>query len=300
MRRQNFPGRWLMAPALLLAFCSQAPPRSLTGPEVPGGIVGEQGAGVGSSAIGDVRSGPIEIFNVRITAPGVNPFYANPSGLYRISPGVAASFWVEWRSDVALASPPRLAIHWGFAEADNISCGACLLTKTFPVGLHTVTVLLDDRVGGVTRRTFQIDTRPAPVEETAAPTIKTLQIEARVDGRSEIRLQGNHLWWHHREYSAPGWRGPGYDATLVNGVPWSPVWPSPGDNSFCNCDSSLLTSGFEALTGIGQVVVLEVIRGRDDVDIAQQPSAANGFTLVVDIDDDFGGADTYILKLTYR
>lgn len=123
---------------------------------------------VGTSAAGDVKNGPIEILRVRIR-PESAPypyFFAEPGGVYRVDPSVPIEFWVEWESSRALAEPPRLAIDWDFSESDNIHCGPCRLTKSIPEGLHQVTIRMDDRVGGVTRRTFTlnsafIETAPA-------------------------------------------------------------------------------------------------------------------------------------------
>lgn len=110
-------------------------------------------------AVGDV-GGPLQIFNVTVRPEGAAQFYANPGGSYRVPPNVPVAFWVEWRSETTVANAPRLVIEWGFAEADNIHCGPCQLSKTFPTGVFTVTIKLDDRAGGVTRRTFSVDTRP--------------------------------------------------------------------------------------------------------------------------------------------
>lgn len=158
-------GRWLILPALVVASCSQGPGPSLTAPASRVDTANTAGLGGGSgvvtaSAVGDVQNGPIEIFNVRVAPTGDNRFYANPGGVYRVDPGVPVEFWVEWRSPVALARPPRLIINWGFnPENDFVSCGSCLLNVSFPAGLHTVVVTLDDRVGGTTKRTFQIEAR---------------------------------------------------------------------------------------------------------------------------------------------
>ena len=131
---------------------------------------------------------------MRVAPTGGNRFYANPGGVYRVDPDVSAEFWVEWRANVALASPPRLIISWGFGETEFVSCGSCLLNKAFPQGLHTVTVTLDDRVGGTTKRTFQIDT--TPVKATGA----------------QITVAGE-AFGHHGACS--GWNGCGNAATCA-------------------------------------------------------------------------------------
>jgi len=122
-------------------------------PSVFSPVVGE----VGSSAAGDVQNGPIEILRVRVRQEGLNGFYAEPGGAYRVNPGTPVEFWVEWTSSSPLASPPRLAIDWPFSESDNISCGSCLIQKSFPEGRFQVRIRMDDRVGGLTTRTFTIN-----------------------------------------------------------------------------------------------------------------------------------------------
>ena len=47
-------------------------------------------------------------------------------------------------------------------------------------------------------------------------------------------------------------------------------------------------------------VSVNKLRGRGDVQIVERPSAANNYTLVLEIDDKDGGADTYDLELNWR
>jgi hypothetical protein len=47
-------------------------------------------------------------------------------------------------------------------------------------------------------------------------------------------------------------------------------------------------------------VSVNKLRGRGDVQIVERPSPANNYTLVVEIDDKDGGADTYDLELNWR
>ena len=177
--------RLLLLPMALVLGCSTVPPSTGTSASAVD-TANSFSAGSGDSsgrAVGDVQNGPIQIFNVRVAPQGADRFYANPGGLYRVDPQVPVEFWVEWRADVALAAPPRLIIRWGFTEADNVGCGSCLLTRAFPQGLHTVTVTLDDRAGGTTSRTFQIDARP---RSTGLPGVGQQGRDGVVEGDSWI------------------------------------------------------------------------------------------------------------------
>jgi hypothetical protein len=42
------------------------------------------------------------------------------------------------------------------------------------------------------------------------------------------------------------------------------------------------------------------LRGRGDVDVIQRPDSRNGYTLIVEIEDDDGGSDDYDLEVTWR
>jgi len=67
--------------------------------------------------------------------------------------------WIEWTSPVPLATAPRLVVDWGDGVLDNIHCGPCKLEHTYRPGQYLVNVLMDDRVGGTTRRSFSFATR---------------------------------------------------------------------------------------------------------------------------------------------
>ncbi len=166
--------RRLIVVALVTASCSQGDsgrPTSPSAAQDPTAVLANDvglpvhsglafspmGGEVGSSAVGDVKNGPIEILRVRVRPEGTIGFYAEPGETYLVNPDVPVEFWVEWKSDTPLATPPRLAMDWDFSESDNINCGSCLLNKSFPAGRHPVTIRMDDRVGGLTQRTFTIE-----------------------------------------------------------------------------------------------------------------------------------------------
>jgi hypothetical protein len=151
-------------PMILIMGCSQTPtaPSAASRSTQQGNAEGPvTTTGFSIAALtADVKNGPITIERVRVSIDGAPRFYAQPGETYSIQPGVAVSLWIEWAGDTALVSAPRLVVEWGAEERDNIHCGPCLLTHQFKDGLHPVTVRMDDRAGGVTTRTFFLDTRP--------------------------------------------------------------------------------------------------------------------------------------------
>lgn len=150
---------------LLLASCSQGP--TAPSASMARGKTDAERAPVsdvrlnpgGAQGI-DVKAGPITIQRIRVSIDGSPRFYAQSDGAYTVPAGSDIALWVEWISDTPLGDAPRLIVQWGNEGADNIHCGPCLLTHRFKEGLHPITVRMDDRVGGVTTRTFVLDTRP--------------------------------------------------------------------------------------------------------------------------------------------
>jgi len=115
-------------------------------------------------AAGDVQNGPIEIHEVRIRrgAPGsqvdVHPNALAGTVVRVPSLGQEIELWVTWSASPLPVAPPRLVIDFGDGFKDNISCGSCLLHHAYSQdGRYTVKVLMDDRVGGTTTRTFVMD-----------------------------------------------------------------------------------------------------------------------------------------------
>ena len=135
------------------------------------------------------------------------------------------------------------------------------------------------------------------------PTPTSLNIRTYIDGRSELIIQGDVLYWHHLDFDAPGrWEhGEIQFPTYLNETAWQPLWPDIPDatNDFCNCNSSTAV-GIPSLTRTDQRVELEMIQGRGRVSIVQQPQEGNDFTLILELDDnDLEGADWYELNLHY-
>jgi len=123
----------------------------------------------------------------------------------------------------------------------------------------------------------------------------TIRVEAFVDGRSQLILNGNTAQWRHFDYG-----GPGYDANLpttINGRIWYPQWP--GDPRNCNgCYSASFNGVSPAISAVAQTVTLNAIQARENLSIVQQPSAGNAYTLIVEFDDNTtGGGAWYVVDL---
>ena len=131
----------------------------------------------------------------------------------------------------------------------------------------------------------------------------TLNIRAYIDGRSQLIIKDNMLYWRHFDFDAPGrWEfGDAIQPTYLNRVEWNPVWPNIPDitNDSCNCDSSPYI-GIPSLTRVTHRVWLDIVQGRGRVFVIQHPDVSNQFTLIVEMDDNyFDGADWYEVNLNY-
>jgi hypothetical protein len=116
----------------------------------------------------------------------------------------------------------------------------------------------------------------------------TLHVEAWIDGRSDLSIQGNTAQWRHYEWDPPG-------LTTINGTTWNPVGMTTGCGG---CNSDVFNGVNPALPALSQTVTLTPISARGSVSIIQQPDAGNGYTLIVRFDDNGpGGAATYSIDL---
>ncbi len=126
----------------------------------------------------------------------------------------------------------------------------------------------------------------------------TLHVRAFVDGRSDLLLQGPSAHWHHYAAAAPGLWGGSTEATTLGDVQWTPSWPGAGENRDCDCDSQA-SPAIPPMPAHVQTATLQVVQARGSLAIVQQPSAANGYALGVEIDDNPSGADWYDFTLSY-
>jgi hypothetical protein len=127
-----------------------------------------------------------------------------------------------------------------------------------------------------------------------------LNVRALIDGRSQLKIQGNNVWWHHIEHAAPGRHSGADEPTYLNSIAWWP-WPDPApeDYSSCNCDSLIYTHLSPALAIDGIAIQTSEISARNPVSIIQQPSGANSYTAIIEFNDYQGGSAWYEINVTY-
>jgi len=138
------------------------------------------------------------------------------------------------------------------------------------------------------------------VAGVAAPTGGLIRVQALVDGRSQLVLQGDTAQWHHFDFAAPGRLGFGNAPTTIDGIDWYPQWPDIPDaeNRECHCFSDVFTGVNPPLPQTDVVVSLISVRARGSVSIVQPPNAQNGSTLIVEFDDNpQPGAVWYVVDI---
>jgi hypothetical protein len=120
----------------------------------------------------------------------------------------------------------------------------------------------------------------------ATPANFHLHVEAWMDGRSNLIITGNQLRWHHFQYAAPGREQFVNLPTKLDAAEWYPTWPDVpnAENRDCNCDSST-TALAAAVPRAASTTRLTVVQARRMPSVLQMPSAANDYTLVVELTD---------------
>jgi hypothetical protein len=114
----------------------------------------------------------------------------------------------------------------------------------------------------------------------------TYDIDAYIDGQDLLYIQGDTIQWDHLDYAAVGRYGGGNQPTIINGSDWYPSWPAvPPDEIRSPAWSSVGTLA-PALPSQDMTVTLDPIFARDSLTISQLPTGANGYTLVLDFNDD--------------
>ena len=140
------------------------------------------------------------------------------------------------------------------------------------------------------------------VEVVGCPKKNTIHIEALIDGKSQLILSGNTLQWHHLDYAAPGRHGFREEPTIVNDATWFPIWPNvPNEeNRFCDCFSDAFKSVKLTQLKTAESVDVDLIQSRGETEIVQYPSKQNGYTLILEFDDNaIGGSDNYIVEVYF-
>ncbi|MGD0112248.1 MAG: DUF4034 domain-containing protein [Armatimonadota bacterium] len=147
----------------------------------------------------------------------------------------------------------------------------------------------------------------ALVTVATAGTI-TYEVQAFIDSRDDLVIQGCTLKWHHIDGAAPGrWQGHNEATTIAStldgkpvlaGVAWTPVWPKPApDEIRFPADSAAYTTLGPPLPAAEVAATLAVVSGPMPVTITQNPMAANGYTLVVHFQDDAPDANWYDVRI---
>ncbi len=175
MKLQNLRSASLLTVGLFLSGCSRGPANTPAAPSTgtnlwkgtsraSGVSTPQEDPGSRTMAAGDIQNGPIEIREVRIRrgAPGsqadVQPNALAGTVVRAPALDQEIEMWVTWSASPLPAAPPRLVIDFGDGWVDNISCGGCLLRHAYrSVGRYTVKVMMDDRAGGTTTRTFVLE-----------------------------------------------------------------------------------------------------------------------------------------------
>jgi hypothetical protein len=135
----------------------------------------------------------------------------------------------------------------------------------------------------------------------------TIDVKAWIDGSDYLYIQGNEVWYIHRNYQFPGlWNASIPLPTYINNDPWNPQWPDysdyPGGGYSHPNQRSLDTyTSLNPPQPLQPIEIsLEVIRARNEISIWQYPSNVNGYTTVVLFNDDPpSGADWYEFKLNW-
>ncbi len=120
-----------------------------------------------------------------------------------------------------------------------------------------------------------------------SPASAKINIRADIDGRSRLIIQDNAVQWQHYDWAAPG-REPAVDLpTIVDCAEWYPVWSDIPDrrNDFCGgCLSSIFTPD-PPRPNVANFVGIQRVKCRHRCDVIQAPKSTNGFTLVIEFDD---------------
>lgn len=156
------------------------------------------------------------------------------------------------------------------------------------------------RLAHVTRRMALIISLIGLAAPAAAGTI-TYDVQAYIDGRSLLIFSGNTLQWHNLSFTVPGkHEGNNFPSIIssalngsavMSGVEWFPVWPGgEAGEQF----SSLFAMLDPALPGAAVTGVhLTALQARESLSIYQLPDSGNGYTLIVDFNDNATGGSAW-------
>lgn len=189
----------------------------------------------------------------------------------------------EWKKQLArgalalTSSFILITTHFRWAVKMTGQRSAIPIWRTFPALLLIASVVL-----------------PTVFQPVSAST-ETIRVKAKIDGRSQLILRANTAQWHHFEFAPPGmWGGPA--PTTINGVDWFAIWPPQGCN---DCFSDIFKGVVPMLPQMDTTISLTVIEGRGETSIVQYPAADNGYTLIIQFDDNpISEAVWYVAEIT--
>src|SRR5262245_37275431 len=76
-----------------------------------------------------------------------------------------------------------------------------------------------------------------------AQTQESMTFEAYIDGSDYVHVQGNNVWYVHRNYQLPGrWNG-AHEPTYINGNAWQPKWDGDISSKYSSLKPPLSTAG---------------------------------------------------------
>ncbi len=153
---------------------------------------------------------------------------------------------------------------------------------------------------------------PGCIDASTCGSPVVLTISAWIDGESQLTLQGSSVTWHNLSFVAPGLHpGAGQFPTtsLVScgiNLGWCPSWgPGCPCTATTQCGSGVVSSDtFTQLTpplpAVAQTIGFAATQCREACSLTQQPTAANGYTAIVDFNDSvMSGPAEYEVTLTY-
>jgi len=157
----------------------------------------------------------------------------------------------------------------------------------------------------------QVESRP-PCPELNK-TGMAIEIEAVIDGRDHLIIQGGTIQWRHYDWAIAGRHEPLNEPTVLSTMKrnavtldhfeWFPEWRDLHGKPVSHFRQPAVSSRFNELTpplpSRDIQALLTPIKCRGIARILQQPSAENDYALVVEFDDNAHlGAVTYKVRLT--
>ena len=149
----------------------------------------------------------------------------------------------------------------------------------------------------------------SPISAHAAAFV--VEIEALIDGRDQLIVQGNTLQWHHFDFAAVG-RHQGQNlptiistqlngVTLMDRVEWVPDWSAPPPDPIRFEEFSSVFSGLTPALPFAELSVqLIEVESRNSTTIVELPTAANGFSTIIEFNDNpAGSSEIYIARLEF-